>query len=113
MRFPRSQTISLRESNHIPRNHHYRQPPLKPPYDPSSPLYAYPQHCENMRGPPNDGSKVKETLRTFAVDTPGMSTARMAMDLVGLLPIAQGNCKYTVLAVEYYTKWIKAKPLVT
>ena len=37
---------------------------------------------------------------------------RWGMDLVGPLPIAQGNLKYAVVAVEYFTKWIEAKPLV-
>ena len=33
------------------------------------------------------------------------------MDLVGPLPTTQGNLKYAVVAVEYFTKWIEAKPL--
>ena len=37
---------------------------------------------------------------------------RWGMDLVGPLPMAQGNLKYAVVAVEYFTKWIEAKPLV-
>jgi IS30 family transposase len=34
------------------------------------------------------------------------------MDLVGPLPTAQGNCKFTVVAVAYFTKWVEAKALV-
>ena len=34
------------------------------------------------------------------------------MDLVGPLPTVQGKLKYAVVAVEYFTKWIEAKPLV-
>lgn len=33
------------------------------------------------------------------------------MDLVGPLLTAQGNYKYAVVAVEYFTKWIEVKPL--
>jgi len=35
------------------------------------------------------------------------------MDLVGPLPTALGNLHYVVAAVEYFTKWIEAKPLAT
>jgi transposase InsO family protein len=33
------------------------------------------------------------------------------MDLVGPLPTAQGNCRFAVIAVDYFTKWVEAKPL--
>jgi transposase InsO family protein len=32
---------------------------------------------------------------------------------LGPLPPAQGNLKYVVVAVEYFSKWIEAKPLAT
>jgi hypothetical protein len=35
------------------------------------------------------------------------------MDIVGPLPTAQGNFKFAVVVVEYFTKWIEAKPLAT
>jgi len=31
---------------------------------------------------------------------------------VGSLPTTQGNYKYEAVAVEYFTKWIEAKPLI-
>jgi hypothetical protein len=37
---------------------------------------------------------------------------RWGIDIVGPLTTAQGNYKYIVVAVEYFTKWIEAKPLV-
>jgi hypothetical protein len=33
--------------------------------------------------------------------------------LLGPLPPAQGNSKYVVVADEYFSKWIEAKPLAT
>jgi transposase InsO family protein len=33
------------------------------------------------------------------------------MDLVGPLPTALGNLRYTVVVVGYFTKWTEAKPL--
>jgi ribonuclease HI len=39
--------------------------------------------------------------------------ARWGMDIVGPLPVAPGNYKYAVVAVEYFSKWIEAKPVQT
>jgi hypothetical protein len=33
------------------------------------------------------------------------------MDIVGPLPTAQGNFKFAVVAIEYFTKCIQARPL--
>jgi hypothetical protein len=33
------------------------------------------------------------------------------MDLVGPLSTAQGNCRFAAIAVDYFTKWVEAKPL--
>jgi hypothetical protein len=33
--------------------------------------------------------------------------------LLGPLPPAQGDLKYVVVAVEYFSKWIEVKPLAT
>jgi IS30 family transposase len=35
------------------------------------------------------------------------------MDIVGPLPMAQGNLKFTFVAVEYFTKWIGARAIST
>ncbi|KAJ4793841.1 Pol-polyprotein [Rhynchospora pubera] len=35
------------------------------------------------------------------------------LDLLGPFPQGQGNVKFLVVAVEYFTKWIEAKPLAT
>jgi hypothetical protein len=42
--------------------------------------------------------------------TPTWPLQRWGMDIVGPLPTAQGNFKFAVVAVEYFTKWIEARP---
>jgi hypothetical protein len=39
--------------------------------------------------------------------------ARWGIDIVGLLPTAPGNYSHAVVAVEYFSKWIEAKPLLS
>jgi hypothetical protein len=38
---------------------------------------------------------------------------RWGLDIVGRLPTAQGNLKFTFVAVEYFTKWIEARAVST
>jgi hypothetical protein len=38
---------------------------------------------------------------------------RWGLDIVGPLPIAQGNLKFTFIAIEYFTKWIEARAVST
>jgi hypothetical protein len=38
---------------------------------------------------------------------------RWGLDLLGPLPPAQGNLRYVVVAVEYFSNWIEARPLAT
>jgi transposase InsO family protein len=45
--------------------------------------------------------------------TPTCPLQHCGMDIVGPLPIAQGNFKFVVVAVEYFTKWIEARPVPT
>jgi len=33
------------------------------------------------------------------------------MDILGPFPLALGQLKFLIVAVDYFTKWIKAKPL--
>jgi hypothetical protein len=38
---------------------------------------------------------------------------RWGLDIIGPLPIAQGNLKFTFVTVEYFTKWIEARVVST
>ena len=40
-----------------------------------------------------------------------MATYKVGDGHVGPLPKAQGNLSYTLVAVEYFSKWIEAKPV--
>jgi hypothetical protein len=42
-----------------------------------------------------------------------MATSTLGLDIVGPLPTAQGNLKFTFIAVEYFTKWIEARAVST
>ena len=35
------------------------------------------------------------------------------LDILGPLPIGKGQCKFIIVAVDYFTKWAKAEPLAT
>jgi hypothetical protein len=39
--------------------------------------------------------------------------ARWGIDIVGPLPTAPGNYTHAVVAVEYFSKWVEAKPLLS
>ena len=58
------------------------------------------------------GSKSNKPLGPLQLIPPAWPLQRWGMDLVSPLPAAQRNYKYVVVVVEYFTKWIKAKPLV-
>jgi hypothetical protein len=44
--------------------------------------------------------------------TPSWPLQRWGIDIVGPLTIAQGNYKFPVVVVEYFTKWVQVKTLV-
>ena len=35
------------------------------------------------------------------------------IDLIGSLPMGKGGVRYTVVAIDYFTKWVEAEPLAT
>ncbi|XP_014492129.1 uncharacterized protein LOC106754604 [Vigna radiata var. radiata] len=39
--------------------------------------------------------------------------AQWGMDITGPLPLAKGQCKYLLVAIDYFTKWIEAEALAT
>nr|KYP73029.1 Transposon Ty3-I Gag-Pol polyprotein [Cajanus cajan] len=39
--------------------------------------------------------------------------AMWGMDILGPFPIAKGQCKFLLVAVDYFTKWVEAEPLAS
>jgi IS30 family transposase len=66
------------------------------------------QKCENCQKCARDQKQPSSLTQLIQ---PTWSLQRWGLDLLGPLPPAQGNLKYVVVAVEYFSKWIEAKPL--
>jgi hypothetical protein len=67
------------------------------------------QKCENFQKCARDQKQPSSLTQLIQ---PTWPLQRWGLDLLGPLPPAQGNLKYVVVAVEYFSKWIEAKPLV-
>jgi hypothetical protein len=68
------------------------------------------QRCDNFQKCERD---LKQPLSLTQLIQPTWPLQRSGMDIIGLMSSAQGNLKYVVEAVEYFSKWIKAKDLAT
>jgi ribonuclease HI len=68
------------------------------------------QKCENCQKYARDQKQPSSLTQLIQ---PTWSLQRWGLDLLGPLPPAQVNLKYVVVAVEYFSKWIEAKPLAT
>jgi hypothetical protein len=66
------------------------------------------QKCENCQKCARDQKKPSSLTQLIQ---PTWPLQRWGLDLLGPLPPTQGNLKYVVVAVEYFSKWIEAKPL--
>jgi hypothetical protein len=68
------------------------------------------QKCENCQKCARDQKQPSSLTQLIQAN---WSLQRWGLDLLGLVPPAQGNLRYVVVAVEYFSKWIEAKPLAT
>jgi hypothetical protein len=68
------------------------------------------QKCENCQKCARDQKQPSSLTQLIQ---PTWPLQRWGLDLLGPLPPAQGNLRYVVVAVEYVSKWIEAKPLAT
>jgi hypothetical protein len=68
------------------------------------------QKCENCQKCTRDQRQPSSLTQLIQSTWP---LQRWGLDLLGPVPPAQGNLRYVVVAVEYFSKWIEAKPLAT
>jgi ribonuclease HI len=68
------------------------------------------QKCENCQKCARDKKQPSSLTQLIQ---PNWPLQRWGLDLLCPLPPAQGNLRYVVVAVEYFSKWIEAKPLAT
>jgi hypothetical protein len=68
---------------------------------------------EVVRSLPEVFSPLGQPFRVHQADCPHMATSTLGLDIVGPLPTAQDNLKFTFVAVEYFTKWIEARAVST
>ena len=54
-------------------------------------------------------SKIRAPATNLQIMEPTWPLARWGIDIIGKLPLAQGNYQYAVIVVEYFTKWIEVK----
>jgi hypothetical protein len=68
------------------------------------------QKCENCQKCARDQKQPSSLTQLIQ---PTWSLQRWGLDLLGPLPPVQGNLRYVVVAMEYFSKCIEAKPLAT
>jgi hypothetical protein len=68
------------------------------------------QKCEHRQKCARDQKQPSSLTQLIQ---PTWPLQRWGLDLLGPLPPAQGNLRYIVVDVEYFSKWIEAKPLAT
>jgi hypothetical protein len=66
-----------------------------------------------MQGMPIRSKTPAKVRGSFAAHYSNLAITARGMDIVGPLPITQGNFKFAVVAIEYFTKWIEVRPVAT
>jgi hypothetical protein len=55
--------------------------------------------------------QLKAPAQPLQLIAPSWPLQRWSFDIVGKLTLAQSNYTFTIVAVEYFTKWVEAKPI--
>nr|GEU29911.1 hypothetical protein [Tanacetum cinerariifolium] len=66
-----------------------------------------------MRSMPDPFIHTKESKARDDAYNFSMAFSQWGIDIVGPLPMALGGARFLVVAIDYFTKWVEAKPLVS
>ncbi|GAV72761.1 rve domain-containing protein/RVT_3 domain-containing protein [Cephalotus follicularis] len=66
--------------------------------------------CDKCQRNANISRRPSQSLTSITAPWP---FAQWGMDFVGPLPMATGQRKFLIVAVDYFTKWVEAEPLAT
>ncbi|GAV79755.1 hypothetical protein CFOL_v3_23218 [Cephalotus follicularis] len=66
------------------------------------------RRCDNCQRNANISRRPSQPLTSIMAHWP---FTQWGMDFVGPLPVAIGERKYLIVAVDYVTKWVEAEPL--
>jgi hypothetical protein len=70
-------------------------------------------HRQNLQSLPIRSKASTKAWRAIAAYYAYLAVATLGNGYCWPLPTAQGNFKFAVVVVEYFTKWIEARPLAT
>ncbi|GAV76793.1 rve domain-containing protein, partial [Cephalotus follicularis] len=66
--------------------------------------------CDKCQRNANISRRPSQPLTSITAPWP---FAQWGMDFIGPLPMASGQRKFLIVAVDYFTKWVEAEPLAT
>ena len=68
---------------------------------------------QEMQDLPGARQNLSPPIRAPNVSHKPLALPQWGLDILGPLPIGKGQCKFIIVAVDYFTKWAEAEPLAT
>ena len=66
-----------------------------------------------MQNLPGTRQDLTPPIRTLDVDHKPWPFQQWGLDIFGPLPLGKVQCKFIIVAVDYFSKWAEAEPLAT
>jgi len=75
------------------------------------------ERCPSIHGNvprmPKIRARIQYVARRVTPDRHALAFQSLGVDILGPFPLAKGQVKFLIVAVDYFTKWIEAKPIAT